>query len=529
MIPVLPKPVIRAYRSYNILEEVIRLKSFRQKLCALLAVSMMTSVAFTGCSGKDSGVSAPASGAGSSSTPSKAMVTLNFWCVGTAQDAQSRVSQAINSYLKDTLKTNIQVNYQELGYGDDYNKKVSNALSTGQAVDVVFTANWAANFAQNAMAGNFLALEDYLKQYPDVVKILSQSFIDASKINGHTYALPTNKEKFHAYGYMLRSDLVKKYGIDVSKIKTLADMDPIFAEIKQKEPGVTPLAIGTDMALTSFLDWDNIGDQQTPGALYPSADGSSTIVNQFTTPEEIGIYKMTQDYVKKGYISRDAASQTISALIPSGKYFAFPCQLTPGKDAAEKVSTGIDWTQVQITPYRVSNQETTGAMLAIPKTSQHADEAMQFISLLYTDPTLLNLFIYGQEGTDYTKNANGTVTLIKGSGYADGNGFRFGNQLKNHLLDFEPADKYQQYEKINDTAPKLQSYGFRFDSTSTEVQTEMAANNAIVSQYNNLMFGTAPDIDAAVNAMKAKYKAANADKLIQTMQEQYDAWRKTKK
>lgn len=457
------------------------------------------------------------------------MATLNFWCVGTAQDAQKRVSQAINSYLKNTKKVNFQVNYQELGYGNDYTTKVNNALSTGQDVDVVFTASWAANFSQNAMAGNFLSLDKYLKQYPDVVNILSQSFIDASKINGHTYALPTNKEKFHGYGYLLRTDLVKKYNIDVSKIKTQADMDPIFDTILKNEPGITPLCVGTDITPSAFLDWDPISDNDVPGALYPSANGSSTIVNQFTTPEAVNYYKMMQQYVQKKYVSRDAANVTSSDQIKSGKYFAFVSQLKPGKDAEMKASTGIDWTQVQITPYVVSNQETTGAMLAIPKTSKNPDDAMKFISLLYTDPTLLNMFIYGQEGTDYTKNPDDTVALKNGSGYADGNGFRFGDQTKDFRLSYEAPDKYQQFIQINNTAPKLQSYGFRFNSSSSDIQTLIANTRAVLPQFNNLIYGTAANIDAAVADMKAKYQAAGADKLIQEEQKQYDAWRQSKK
>ncbi len=517
------------------------MKSVRKSISLVLALCLMASTTLAGCGNSAPASSAPAastaeaSSAAASQAASEAPkedVTITFWTAGTAQDQQNRIVTAVNKYLKETAKTNIQIDYQELGWGDDYTQKANNALSTGQGVDVLFTANWVANFQQNALAGNFLELDNYLTKYPDIVKILDQSFIDASKIQGHTYALPCNKEKFHSWGYLLRTDLVKKYKIDVTKIKSEKDMEPIFDQILKGEPGITPLCVANmDVPGYKFLDWDNISDDDVPGTLYPSAKGDTKIVNQFTTPESVAFYKQMKTYLAKKYISADATTVTgVSDALKTGKYFSAVSSLKPGKDAEMKASTGIEWTQVQITENRITNRETTGAMIAIAKQSKHPDEAMQFINMLYTDANLLNLFIYGEENTDYTKNTDGTVTLKEGSGYASGNGWRFGDQSKDLRLSYESADKYDSWAKIASTAPKLQSYGFIFNNTDTATQT-LIANCRAVSQeyYKTLFMGQAKDVDATVKEMDAKFKAAGADKLMATMQQQYDDWAKSKK
>lgn len=45
----------------------------------------------------------------------------------------------------------------------DYNNKVNTALAAGEAFDVAFTANWAADYRANSFSGYFTPLDDYLK------------------------------------------------------------------------------------------------------------------------------------------------------------------------------------------------------------------------------------------------------------------------------------------------------------------------------------------------------------------------------
>jgi putative aldouronate transport system substrate-binding protein len=512
------------------------MKSVRKSISLVVALCLMASTTLAGCQNSAPASSAPAAASTAASEAAseapKEDVTITFWTAGTAQDQQSRIVDAVNKYLKETKKSNIQIDYQELGWGDDYTQKVNNALSTGQGVDVVFTANWVANFQQNALAGNFLELDNYLTKYPEITKILGQSFIDASKIQGHTYALPCNKEKFHSWGYLLRTDLVKKYNVDTSKIKSEKDLEPVLDQILKGEPGITPLCVANmDVPGWKYLDWDNISDDDVPGALYPVESGDAKIINQFIAPESIAFYKQMKEYLAKKYISADAPTVTgVSDALKTGKYFACVQSLKPGKDAEMQASTGIEWTQVQITKDWITNRETTGAMVAIAKQSQHPDEAMEFINMLYTDADLLNLFVYGEEGTDYKKNSDGTITQIDGSGYASGNGWRWGDQTKNLRLSYESADKYDSWTKINESAPKLQSYGFIFNNTDTETQTLIANCRAVTQEYYKTLFmGQAKDVDATVKEMDAKFKAAGVDKLLATMQSQYDEWAKSKK
>ncbi|SDM81206.1 ABC transporter substrate-binding protein [Acetanaerobacterium elongatum] len=511
-------------------------------LSVALVLCLAVSMVLTGCSttpaaapsGSES--AAASSAADSAAAPSAASgedVKLNVWYVGTAQDQGDRVEQALNKYLKETLKSNIQVNLEELGWNPDYTTKVNNALSTGQDVDLVFTSNWAANVQQNAMDGYFVELSNYLAQYPDIEKILGTDFLNSAKIDGKIFALPCNKEHFHSWGMLLRKDLVDKYKVDVTKIKTMKDLEPIYDQILKGEPGITPIAMeGFDVPGYKLLDWDNISDDDVPGAMYPSTDNSKTkIINQLTAPESVAVYKLMKEYLKKGYISPDAASADgVSNLLKTGKYFSAVQSLKPGKDAEMTASTGIEYVQAQMTPDYCTNRENTGAMMAITKQSKHPDEAMKFLSLLYTDANVLNYIIYGEKDKDYTVNADGTITLVSGSGYASGNGWRMGNQLTTLRLSFEAADKYEQWDKLNKSAPSLYSVGFMFNKSNNDIQTQVANCKAVTQEYfRTLLSGQSKDVDKDVAAMDAKFKTAGVDKLLAEMQKQFDEWAKAKK
>ena len=94
------------------------------------------------------------------------------------------------------------------------------------------------------------------------------------------YAVPTNKEKVHNWGYLLKKDLVDKYDMDVSKITSIESLEPFLKIIKDNEPEITPVCIATMDAPFQLLDWDRISDDDVPGALYPD-NRDSTIINHF--------------------------------------------------------------------------------------------------------------------------------------------------------------------------------------------------------------------------------------------------------
>jgi putative aldouronate transport system substrate-binding protein len=497
------------------------------KLTCVLALVLSVAMLLTGCIVAPVAPQTPDNTqqgtTGGNTAPAAEPAELIWYLVGPQQEPETdKILEAANTYLKDKL--NVKVNLTVLGYGDPYNNKVNTMLAAGDRIDICFTAGWAADIKANSTAGYFRELDSYLAKSSTITDIVGKAFMDGIKINGKTYAVPCRKEQVHNWGFIIKKDLAEKYNINPANIKTLEDMDPIFDTIKKNEPEVYPLLVVEGEAPFKLLDWDPISDDAIPGALYPD-NRDTKVINQYLAPESIAMYKKMRDYMQKGYIPADAATmQNFNDHLKTGKYFAICQSMKPGKAAEMKGNTGgIDWLDVNITRPVMANRDASGgALLAIPTSAKYPDQAFKFIEMLYTDKYLNNLFVYGIENDHYTKVSDNVVKLTDNTGYRAGNGWRFGDQFLNYLMDNEDPNKWEQFVAYNGQAFVLDSLGFSFDRTP--VDTEHANCRVVTETYYKQLFTGSVDVDATVKQMEAEYKAAGVDKLIAEMQKQYDAW-----
>ncbi|MCX7711216.1 MAG: ABC transporter substrate-binding protein [Clostridia bacterium] len=504
------------------------MKSVKRCFSLVLVLVFALTVALAGCGSK---TEQPAASTGTKTEakneakaeakPASDQTELTFYCVADSQPEMQKIADAATEYLKDKL--NVKVKAENFGWGDTYTPKINPMLASGQNVDVVFTSNWAANYRVNANAGYFTDLTPYLKN-SKIKEIVGEDFLKGSAINGKNYAVPTNKEKVHNWGFLIKKDLAEKYKVDVKAIKKMEDLEPYFEKVKAGEPGVTPLLSLQMDGPYHFLDWDNISDDDIPGALYPD-NRDTKIINQFEAPETVALYKKVREYYKKGWIHPDAATQdNFSEEMKTGKYFATVQPLKPGKAEEMKLSTNLDWVQIDITKPVMTNRETTGALLAIPAGCKNPDKAFKFIEMLYTDKFLKNLFVYGIEGQHYTKVSENVVKLTDNKGYRAGNGWRFGDQFIDHLLDNEDPQKWEKFKAYNAAGTPLKSLGFAFDNKN--VENEIGAVKNVVQKYYKQIFNGAVDPEPALKKWSGEMKAAGAEKVVAEMQKQYDAWLK---
>lgn len=452
----------------------------------------------------------------------KKQTTLTMTLIGSKQEADTAlVMKKVEEYLKDKL--NVKVNLQIYAYTDPYTQKVNTMLAAGESFDVCFTSNWAANYYTNAGSGYFTELNGYLKKYPAIIQNVGKEFLSGSAIDGKNYGVPTNKEQVHNWGYLLKKDLVEKYKIDTTKITKMEDLEPWLEKIKANEAGITPLLAVTMDTPFKFLDWDNLSDDDVPGALY-SDNKSGKVINQFTAPESIAMYKKLRSYYEKGWIAKDAATmQNTTEMMKTNKFFAVEQSLKPGKDV-EMSGGGVDWVQVDITKPVMSNRETSGALLAIPAASKNKEIAFRFIETLYTDAYVKNLFNYGIEGVHYKVNADGRITQTQ-TGLDRFNGkdtWRYGDSFKDLLRDTEDLQKMKKFLAYNKAGIALKSLGFVFDKVPVETQVS-ACKNVIQTYYKELFAGAA-DVDATVKKMSDELNASGVNDILKEMQSQYDTW-----
>jgi len=468
--------------------------------------------------------------AGISSCAKAKPYEITWYFIGNGQQKDVKlVEDAANKYLAEK-KLNATIKLQCYAWGDEYNNKLQLMISSGEAFDICFTSSWANYLRQNVAKGAFLDITELVKKNaPKTWEQLHPSFITGSAINGKNYAIPANKELAHQWGLMFNKALVDKYKFDLTKVKTLADLEPMLKTIKDKEPGVTPFQNSGSENADRLLDWDRIGDSGYPGSLYVNSTDMK-VINELDTKEYRDYIKLMRKYFQAGFINKDSVSTNYDWMTErkAGKCFVWSDSLKPFANEERTASYGLPLIQIEMTPPVVTTYDTTGSMQAISKTSKNPEMALKFLELFNTDPILNNLINFGVEGTHWVKKGDNLIDFPDGitgqnSPYNPGTPWMFGNQYINYFRVGENTQKWEAFKKFNNDSIAAKSLGFNFDNEP--VKSEIAACINVYREYNPGLVTGSVDPDKVLPEFLKKLTDAGVDKVIAEKQKQLDAWK----
>ena len=119
-------------------------------------------------------------------------VELIWYTIGTPQKDVDKVEEEINKYTAE--KIGVTVDMKMIDFGD-YNQKMQVMATSGEPMDILFTSSWAFDYVQNARKGAFMELDELIESHGKGIKdAIDPAFLEGSKVDGHNYAIPANKE-----------------------------------------------------------------------------------------------------------------------------------------------------------------------------------------------------------------------------------------------------------------------------------------------------------------------------------------------
>jgi putative aldouronate transport system substrate-binding protein len=331
---------------------------------------------------------------------------------------------------------------------------------------------------------------------------------------------------------MIRKDYIEKYNIDVSKVKTLDDVESmILKPIKAAEPDLVPMLPqnATTTYTGSMSGMDQAGGD-TFGVLMNRGQ-ELKLANWYESSQYADLLKRFRSWYLAGYIMKDIATnkESVASLIKAQKGIAYINSTKPGVEIDESNNAGTQLVNLELLPPLATTSVPQRVQWAIPAQAKTPEKSMQFLNLLYTDSAIINLLDWGIEGKHYVKNSDGSIDYPSGvdaktSGYNLNMGWVFGNQFLSYTWKGAPLDLWKQVDMFNRDATKSKALGFTFDSSN--VKTEKAALQSVLDQYKTgLEFGVL-DPDKTLPEFISKLKAAGIDKYIQEKQRQLDEWAK---
>ncbi|MFC5470732.1 extracellular solute-binding protein [Cohnella suwonensis] len=482
--------------------------------------------------------SANASGSPSASAGAKGLdtskhVELQFYMLGDAPKDLPKVEAEINKMAEEDLNATVKFNYTTW---TDWEQKYKLLLSTGQAVDLIFTADWT-QFQSYAKKGAFLAIDDILpKAAPALQAFVPQDMWDAVKVNDKTYTVPATYKEYVTNGFVWREDLRLKYNLP--EINSLDTFEQYLAGIKKNEPGIQPLAIGSELRGNLSDVYREVAHSPVGGPLPYGIgiayDKPSEVYSYWGSAEQLEDLKTYKRWADSGYISKNEVNEktvnqdklingTAAAMLGDNpnRYNS-----TLGK----MKSTHPDW-ELGYYPFPLIKGYATPVHpihngYAVPVSSKNPERALAFFEKMVTDKRYNQLTQYGFEGVNYTVE-NGYYKML-GDNNSNGfpregmNGWAWRNP---EFMLFDPS--YDGVKKIFDQLDAIQKpdifTGFAEDYT--EYQAERAALEQVEKQYLfPLLAGQVKDIEGGLTTFMDKAKQAGLEKAQESYKKQWLAY-----
>ncbi len=509
--------------------------------CLLGILALLIGCAPTAQPAASSG-SEPAS---SSSGSSAGVITLDYYWIGNGDtDQRPLVEAAVNEYIEPLL--GVRVSFHIVGWGD-WDTKAITGLQAGEKMDIFFTADWR-NYMQLATQGLFYPLNDnngeygnLLEQYgPDIIAGLNPAFITGTQIDGVNYAVPTNKELTVPEGFIYNVTFAEEIGFtpeDAAAIKSLRDLEPWLEKAKEARPDEYPYL--TDGG-GGFQPWVPGFASGVPSNLIsmefaPDAAGNfnEAVTSIMETPWAQEHTTIMREWYLKGWIHPDAGLTTFNTteIRNAGRFFIEPQPLKGHNIKAQELinasgNPDLVLNEIYAQPKVNITTHAGGSMLAIPIISQHPVEAMKFINLMHSDSKLLNMMLFGAEGTHWEFAEDGRVKILNSAWYgAHGGAWTLGNTMLQAVSTNEDPDKNRMLIEYSNDSVDHPSLGFRF--RTEPVAAELTAIGAVADGLHRaLMTGYVDPAVELPNYIEA-LKAAGLDTVKAEVEQQYEEWKAT--
>ena len=548
----------------------------KRTICLLLAMIMVLSIVLAGCSktaetpaaDETPATTEPAETTDNTETPEAPeetaepaleQKTIQLMITGAGKQANSdKVWAAFNEQLQQYVP-NTTVEFIDVSF-DEYSEKFSQVLASGEGVDLAWTG-WLINKPQNIADGNLMPLDDLLAEYGQgIVDILGENVVEIHRNadDGKLYYLPSWQGLVgDRRGWLVVTEIAELAGdtwIEDTEAalnkwrNNYSDNTEAFQAVLDQATKYLAAAkeagkLGAGINTGRVFGWSMYnGTRSNPGVGgseigIPFEDNTFTVIDGVAS-EHYKLYAKTMaDWYKEGYIRSDIMSVDTSTLTTpkngeiTDTTYVFSCDpyLTEADQEAAIADAGMDMTYLPV-------EENASLILggdtsyAIPYCADEPERAMMVLNAIYSQPDLYNTLIYGIEGEDYTKNADGTITTsyVGASPTADDS---YGIQrwiigsCKNALINNgTDPNYYADLEALEETARVNPFLNFTFDRTNVE---------GICASILNVYYEYGPQLDNGVagdnweelyNNYMAARKDAGIEELVTEFQNQLNAY-----
>lgn len=441
-----------------------------------LAISLAFVMAFgvVGCKKEESGA------AGETAK----YVKLVMYLIAEEPRDYPEVLEKVNKKLKEKINAEIEVRWISLG---DYGQKYPLLLQSGEAFDLIYTTTWTS-FDSHAKKGGYMALDELLPQYaPESYEQLNKEALEGVTIDGKIYALPMNYRAVAPTGFVVRGDLMKKYGME--SINNIDDFWMYLENVKKNETDIFPYngtSADNGTLLSVYLrekGW-NPGKE---GRIYYRFDDINNSKYILNIPEYKDILKKMRYGYENGFWSADVLMSKNNTQVNIINGTSASALLSLKNFNAIYIETLERHPEWDLQWYQVASQYPCiidqFSSMAVAANSKNPERALMALELLRNDEELNMLTTYGVKGKHYDIDSDNRLVLLDQDGFKADESCAWGwRNEKYYKYIANGWDKFEEVEKeVRGVAEYSPFAAFTFDDSS--VKNEKSALSALYSQY----------------------------------------------
>ena len=502
-----------------------------KKLLAFLLAAGMTLGLLAGCGGNGTESSSPETSKPASTAESQEpsqeaqeKVSLRLVLYG---DMTPRREEFFKNEFHDAILNdlNIDLTMEILPWGSG--DVVQNMLASGEA----FALNHSLG-VNNFESKNYLAEipEDLIQKYmPEYLEMRGKNGFECARSNGKIMLVPFGCK---AYGgqyrfYTVRKDILEKVGYKAEDVTTTDQLLEVFEAVHQAYP---------DMRVTMDEDvsYRTVGYALT-GILATPLDSNCFIYvdekeegDRVYSFYESDIFKPSCEWnrnlLEKGYIIGDVLTDPgkETADWTAGNGFAragAPAEIVETGFISKIPGAEITRIRIADTPYVIKKDYDWGIAISASD-AEHVDRWLQLFNWMYKDQETYDFCIYGVEGKDYERDADGQINRLVTDVFME-DWFMMADCYQTFPKQIS-EENIKMYKKSDDAAILSKAAGFLFDSSavSTEISLVQAAWNEYMVPVRN---GYVDYEENYPNAIQ-KMKEAGLDTVVAEYQKQFSEW-----
>ena len=482
-------------------------------------------------------------------------VTIHFYTFGFAgqQDADM-VYAEVNKLIQEIYPW-ITVEFH-VSNAADYVTHLTLAQVSGDPIDLI--SSFQFNYHDEISKGSYLDISSYKDQFPALWSSVPEWTAAYTTVNGSQYGF-INYQAMNAMNYAsgISKEYADHYNMDVAALEAAIASEEFLSQAYYDEvlkfmesvqqQGQKVAILPSDKSHALGLGVAVRGYEQIAGPLWIAYnDETCQLVNIFETDAAKRYLKNIYEWSEKGLIPKGfyekAFSVTDLVKDPVSGSLLFQMSITNyayNTPQLQNVRNGWEAyffpTNKSAEDYYISSTNAAGIM-AVSATTEHPEDALRVLELLYTNAEIENMLVYGLEGEHYITNEDGTITTLDYDGGQAQGDARYGmhkwaignSSLAKINQAFDQGYWDWSFVDLPENGQRSHLMGFVLDTTS--FTNELAQVEAITTEYANILTQVgSKNWESDLQAYLDKLDAAGIEDVMEKIQTQIDAFLANKK